>query len=82
MRLARIVGTVVATRKNPKLEGAKLLLARPVDQAGEPTGAAQLARSRTDSPWREAPMAPARVPPIRPPYHVIPPRAKNSWEKG
>ncbi|HIE94713.1 MAG TPA: ethanolamine utilization protein EutN [Acidobacteria bacterium] len=43
MRLARIVGTVVATRKNPKLEGAKLLLARPVDQAGEPTGAAQLA---------------------------------------
>jgi ethanolamine utilization protein EutN len=29
--LARIVGTVVATRKDPRLEGSKLLLARPVD---------------------------------------------------
>ncbi len=43
MRLARVVGTVVATRKNPKLEGATLLLAQPVDQAGEPTGPPQLA---------------------------------------
>jgi len=43
MRLARVVGTVVATRKNPKLDGAKLLLAQPVDQAGEATGPTQLA---------------------------------------
>jgi ethanolamine utilization protein EutN len=31
MVLARIVGTVVATRKDPRLVSNKLLLARPVD---------------------------------------------------
>ena len=31
MLLARIVGTVVATRKDPRLVSNKLLLARPVD---------------------------------------------------
>jgi microcompartment protein CcmK/EutM len=31
MVLARIVGTVVATRKEPRLVSNKLLLARPVD---------------------------------------------------
>jgi microcompartment protein CcmK/EutM len=31
MVLARIVGTVVATRKDPRLISNKLLLARPVD---------------------------------------------------
>jgi microcompartment protein CcmK/EutM len=31
MILARIVGTVVATRKDPRLVSHKLLLARPVD---------------------------------------------------
>jgi len=31
MILARIVGTVVATRKEPRLVSNKLLLARPVD---------------------------------------------------
>ena len=31
MVLARIVGTVVATRKDPRLVSTKLLLARPVD---------------------------------------------------
>jgi microcompartment protein CcmK/EutM len=29
--VARIVGTVVATRKDPRLDSSKLLLARPVD---------------------------------------------------
>lgn len=43
MRLARVVGTVVATRKNAKLDGAKLLLAQPVDQAGDAAGPTQLA---------------------------------------
>ena len=33
MILARIVGTVVATRKDPRLVSNKLLLARPVDPA-------------------------------------------------
>ena len=38
MLLARIVGTVVATRKDPRLVSSKLLLARAVDPAGKPEG--------------------------------------------
>jgi microcompartment protein CcmK/EutM len=38
MLLARIVGTVVATRKDPRLVSNKLLLARPVDPAGKIEG--------------------------------------------
>jgi len=30
MQIARVVGTVVATQKNRKLEGAKLLLVQPL----------------------------------------------------
>jgi microcompartment protein CcmK/EutM len=36
--LARIVGTVVATRKDPRLVSNKLLLARPVDPGGKAEG--------------------------------------------
>ena len=43
MRLARVIGSVVATRKNRTLEGAKLLLTQPVDRDGRPVGGAQLA---------------------------------------
>jgi microcompartment protein CcmK/EutM len=35
MLLARIVGTVVATRKDERLTGAKLLVARTVDPRGK-----------------------------------------------
>ena len=35
MILARIVGTVVATRKDERLLGAKLLVARTVDPQGK-----------------------------------------------
>ncbi len=38
MLLARIVGTVVATRKDPRLVSHKLLLARPVDPDGKHEG--------------------------------------------
>ena len=38
MLLARIVGTVVATRKDPRLVSNKLLLARPVDPNGKAEG--------------------------------------------
>jgi ethanolamine utilization protein EutN len=38
MLLARIVGTVVATRKDPRLESAKLLVARGMDPHGNPEG--------------------------------------------
>src|SRR5207247_10796102 len=36
--LARIVGTVVATRKDPRLVSTKLLVARPVDPRGKAEG--------------------------------------------
>jgi microcompartment protein CcmK/EutM len=35
MVLARVIGTVVATRKDPRLEGKKLLICRPVDPDGK-----------------------------------------------
>ena len=35
MVLARIIGTVVATRKDPRLEGKKLLICRAVDPDGK-----------------------------------------------
>jgi ethanolamine utilization protein EutN len=34
MILARVVGTVVATRKDPRLEGKKLLIIKPVSPEG------------------------------------------------
>jgi microcompartment protein CcmK/EutM len=43
MQIARVVGTVVSTQKNRKLEGAKLLLVQPVSLDGEPRGAALIA---------------------------------------
>ena len=36
MILARVVGTVVATRKDPRLEGSKLLILKPVSPEGTP----------------------------------------------
>ena len=38
MQLAKVVGTVVASRKEPSLDGLKLLLVRPVDEDGRETG--------------------------------------------
>ena len=38
MILARIVGTVVATRKDERLVSTKLLVARPMDPRGTPEG--------------------------------------------
>jgi len=35
MLLARIVGTVVATRKDPRLVSSKLMVVRPVDPKGK-----------------------------------------------
>jgi len=36
--LARVVGTVVATQKHYKIEGAKLLLVQPLDPEGRDDG--------------------------------------------
>jgi len=38
MYLARVVGTVVATRKDDRLEGCKLLVVQPLDERGRPGG--------------------------------------------
>ncbi len=35
MQLARVIGTVVATRKDPRLEGKKLLVCRPMNPDGD-----------------------------------------------
>jgi ethanolamine utilization protein EutN len=43
MILARVTGTVVATQKHRKLEGAKLLLVQPLTLDDTPRGAALLA---------------------------------------
>ena len=38
MTLGKVLGTVVATQKNPKYEGAKLLLVQPLSLKDEPMG--------------------------------------------
>ena len=43
MLLARVTGTLVATQKNRKLEGAKLLLVQPLTLEGTPRGGELLA---------------------------------------
>jgi ethanolamine utilization protein EutN len=43
MRIARVVGTVVATQKHRKFEGAKLLLVQPLNADDTPSGATVLA---------------------------------------
>ena len=43
MQICRVIGTVVATQKNRKLEGAKLLLVQPMTLEDRPKGVALLA---------------------------------------
>jgi microcompartment protein CcmK/EutM len=43
MQLARVVGTVVSTRKEQSIEGLKLLVVRPLDEEGKPSGNAVVA---------------------------------------
>ena len=42
MQIGRVVGTVVATQKHGKLDGAKLLLVQPLGLDGAPHGIALL----------------------------------------
>jgi microcompartment protein CcmK/EutM len=37
MLLGRVVGTVVSTKKEPRLDGSKLLVVRGIDPEGRPT---------------------------------------------
>ncbi len=43
MLLARIEGTVIATRKHPSFEGWRLVICQPIDLAGKPDGTPQIA---------------------------------------
>jgi ethanolamine utilization protein EutN len=43
LQIARVIGTVVATQKHPKFEGAKLLLVQPLNLDDTPRGVALLA---------------------------------------
>ena len=49
MLLARIVGTVVATRKDPRLVSNKLLVVRPVDPKGKTDGGYLVAVDTVDA---------------------------------
>jgi ethanolamine utilization protein EutN len=49
MILAKIVGTVVATRKDERLVSNKLLIARPMDPHGNPEGSFLVAVDTVDA---------------------------------
>lgn len=47
MKFARVIGTVVATRRYEGLDGVKLLLVQPLDEKRRPVGGAQVAADAT-----------------------------------
>ena len=49
MILGQVVGTVVATRKDERLAGSKLLLVQPVQPDGSPRGAPLVAVDTVDA---------------------------------
>ena len=49
MILGKVVGTVVATRKDERLAGSKLLLVQPVQPDGSPRGATLVAVDTVDA---------------------------------
>jgi len=49
MLIGKVVGNLVATQKNAKLEGSKLLLVQPLDLKGEPKGATVIAIDGVDA---------------------------------
>ncbi|MBM3813956.1 MAG: ethanolamine utilization protein EutN [Acidimicrobiia bacterium] len=57
MILARVVGTVVATRKDPRLEGKKLLILRPVTPEGKEESSYVVAVDTVSAGYRELVLA-------------------------
>jgi len=51
--LARVVGTVVATRKDPRLAGRKLLIVVPVDPDGKEEGGYVVAVDTVSAGFKE-----------------------------
>ena len=59
MLLAKIVGTVVATRKDPRLVSSKLLIARPMDPRGKAEGSYLVAVDTVDAGFGEVSLKPS-----------------------
>jgi microcompartment protein CcmK/EutM len=53
MFLARILGTIVATRKDDRLEGFKLLVVQPLDPAGGDSGSPVVAVDTVSAGYTE-----------------------------
>jgi ethanolamine utilization protein EutN len=53
MILARIVGTVVSTRKDPRLDGKKLLIVKPISPEGKDDTGYLVAIDTVDAGFRE-----------------------------
>jgi len=53
MTLGRVVGTVVATRKDPRLEGHKLLIVKPVTPDGKEESGYLVAVDTVSAGFRE-----------------------------
>ena len=49
MLIGRVIGNLVSTQKDAKLEGSKLLLVQPLDLQGQPRGVAVLAIDSVDA---------------------------------
>ena len=57
MLLARVVGSVVATRKDPRLEGKKLLILKPISPQGEEQAGYVVAVDTVSAGYRETVIA-------------------------
>lgn len=57
MILARVVGTVVATRKDPRLEGKTLLVLKPVSPEGQDESGYVVAVDTVGAGYRETVLA-------------------------
>lgn len=57
MILARVVGTIVATRKDPRLDGKKLLIIKPVTPQGTDEGSYLIAVDAVGAGFRETVIA-------------------------
>ncbi len=49
MLLGKVIGDVVATQKNPRYEGARVMVVQPINPDGTPRGAPMLALDSVDA---------------------------------
>jgi len=82
MILARVVGTVVATRKDPRLEGKTLLVLKPVSPEGKDEAGYVVAVDTVGAGYRERVIAvsgsSARMPRAARTFRSIPPSLASS----